>query len=54
MTNFEKIKNMTIEEFTSFLWSFDPCPAENDGFLCGDRNQCRKCIKKYLESEVDK
>lgn len=55
MTNFERIKNMTVEEMAEKL-------AENTA--CGfcklltdatcDNTPCRQGIMQYLESEVEK
>lgn len=62
MTNYEKIKNMSIEEMTVFfdnicnsiLSDCSLCPAYN---LCrtGDNwsNECIKNINSWLESEVE-
>ena len=59
MTNFEKIKNMDVEEMAELIGSFD---HEED--LCGfvaDKidmefcitHECEDCARKYLESECD-
>lgn len=51
MTNYEKIKAMTIEEMAEhildeFRINCADCECRED--YCG----CRVCIKKYLESEA--
>lgn len=53
MTNFEKIKNMTSEEFSIFLIKKNICDC------CaydGDRNRCDMCtcqegLNKWLDTE---
>lgn len=56
MTNFEKIKNMSVEEMAMAL----ACPAEYDvefnrNQKCnGEMNRnCFKCALEWLESEVE-
>lgn len=67
MTNFEKIKNMSVEEMAEFIGGDDvedtllnaACSSEyckhfRDDGLClaeGD-NTCVPAVKKWLESEV--
>lgn len=61
MTNFEKIKNsMTVEFMTEMLYLADDlipeqwCSAyEKDGDIICNKNNCRECIKNWLESEAD-
>ena len=61
MTNFEKIKNsMTVEFMTVMLYLADDlipeqwCSAyEKDGDIICNKNNCRECIKNWLESEAD-
>ena len=49
MTNFEKIKAMTVEEMAKlFSESSFPCGYTD----CLDEN-CFECVKKYLESKVE-
>lgn len=69
MTNYERIKNMSVEEMTNYLFehplNFDPCSHS----CCGCRyihkcrkggsfewinNETKKRIQKWLESEVEK
>lgn len=56
MTNFEKIKSMSIEEMAKVLddsksvFSCDDCPQRNSACTVGD---CLPHIKKWLESEVE-
>ena len=58
MTNYERIKNMSIEEMAQFINHTEavPCLSCNyTGHSCGDGNNPEICIaeiKKYLESEV--
>lgn len=59
MTNYEKIKNMSVEEMAKFInlaidgeieiWAgfCDICNRHNE-------NKCWKCTQQWLESEVDK
>lgn len=52
MTNFEKIKQMSVEEIAKFLI----CPEEYDLNFKGcegeyDRN-CNECVKIWLEQEA--
>ena len=64
MTNYEKIRNMTIEEMTEMLMSGDdlllkPCNPEcckcftEDG-ACGSGKEveCAKATRNWLESEA--
>ena len=52
MTNFEKIKAMTIKEFAEFLEKHTLCDDET---LCTGHCHlgCAESHKKWLESEVD-
>ena len=57
MTNFEKIKAMSVEEMAEEIYtnvacrSCNLCPAED---ICADAaNGCIHTIEKYLESEVE-
>ena len=47
MTNFEKIKAMSIEKLAAIIM----CPFDNVPDSCFDRD-CNKCCKEWLESEV--
>lgn len=64
MTNFERIKAMSVEEMAEFMCSandticFDNCNRDTGnkysckfGDSCTPEN-CIKCMKEYLESEV--
>ena len=57
MTNYEKIKNMSIDEMAKKLAEetkfcvFVGCPEADSKITTED---CRKCIKNWLESEVEK
>lgn len=51
MTNYEHIKNMSIDELATYL--IDCCNCPNDMFLCGSKGSVgEKHIKHWLESEV--
>lgn len=56
MTNFEKIKNMTVEEMAKWLQDVisdcDYCPFFTES--CDDCYTCFAGIMKGLESEVEK
>lgn len=56
MTNYERIKNMSIEEMADYFNEiFDCRNCPNDMFLCeGNGYVCTKYIKQWLESEVEK
>lgn len=47
MTNFEKIKNMSIDEMAQIV----QCPEDDEE--CRNDISCIDCCKKWLESEVD-
>lgn len=53
-TNFERIKNMTIEEMLESIMLLDgACKfCSCDGKNCGDYD-CEKGIKQWLESESE-
>ena len=52
MTNYERIKQMTVEEMASYfcIGGLPICPLHASH--CKD-NKCPECFKKWLESEVD-
>ena len=51
MTNFEKIKAMTVEELANFFEKYIEC---NDDMCFGHCHLgCAESHKKWLESEVD-
>ena len=58
MTNYERIKNMSVEEMAQFINYTEaaPCFSCNyTGHSCGNGSKPEICIseiKKYLESEV--
>lgn len=68
MTNFEKIKNMSVEEMVNYLFNhpldFNPCSREckgcqyfhecRDGNFDQINNEVRKHIQEWLESEAEK
>ena len=52
MTNYERIKNMSIDEMAVYL--IDCCNCPNDMFICGRKGSVsEKHIKHWLESEVE-
>lgn len=59
MTNYEKIKNMSVEEMTGLMAHIAnyPCLFCADKAGCcskGDVIKCYNGLKKWLESEVEK
>jgi hypothetical protein len=48
MTNFEKIKNMSVNEMTEFFAKHQMCSVYN---IC--EYECNECFKKWLESESE-
>ena len=54
MTNYERIKSMSVEEMADYFNEiFDCCNCPNDMFLCeSNGNVCTKYIKQWLESEA--
>lgn len=61
MTNFEKYKFRTLDQVAADIYRTDdlladeicknnePCPYGDDVEI----NQCKECIKRWLESEVE-
>ena len=57
LTNYDRIRNMSVEEIAEFMqkcgWDFPPyCDYQKATRGICDQN-CLKCAKQYLESEVD-
>ena len=54
MTNYERIKNMSVEEMANFLDYLGKCPT-NANIYSDDcfNTTCIDCQSKWLESEVD-
>ena len=52
MTNYERIKQMSVEEMASYfcIGGLPICPLHAPH--CQD-DKCSECFKKWLESEVD-
>ena len=52
MTNYERIKQMSVEEMTSYfcIGGLPICPLHTPH--CKD-DKCPECFKKWLESEVE-
>lgn len=57
MTNFEKIKSMSIDEMARSCMSFFDCPYGTPYVGCPMEERfngsCIDCTKHWLESEVD-
>ena len=57
MTNYERIKNMSVDELTEFLYKVNLSYAENCMVGKTDCKQsdynCAKCFTEYLMSESD-
>lgn len=54
LTNYEIIKNMSIEEMAAFFIDAEICIEDFGGLLnCNDMPFCTICFRKWLESEVE-
>lgn len=57
MKNYEKIKQMSIEEMAQMLYSHTTCRYCPMRFKCGSnhqgRNKCPNKIRQWLESEAE-
>lgn len=55
MTNYERIKSMSIDEMADYFNEiFDCTNCPNDMYLCESNGYvCTKYIKRWLESEVN-
>lgn len=55
MTNYERIKNMSVEEIAEILASATLCLnfGECEGLRCGSK-ECQELHKQWLESEIEK
>ena len=55
MTNFEKIKNMTVEEFAEFVGFNNVCDYVQDYHVewCNKYPDCKNCIVDWLNSETN-
>lgn len=51
MTNFEKIKNMSVEEMTEFMVLVNTCGCDCCKGICAVMN-CNDGFKNWLESEA--
>jgi len=54
MTNYERIKNMSIEEMTEWMYVHTncfECETEGSGLHCNEFSQCKDVMRKYLDSE---
>lgn len=54
MTNYEKIKQMSVEEMSATIMCPNDCGLAE--FKCGktDSCNCYECIKQWLQQEVEK
>ena len=56
MTNYEKIKSMSLKKMVKFLYSFEMpcemCPCNDDDY-CTDHYDCKKTIKDWLKAESE-
>ena len=53
MTNYEMIKQLSMEEMAAFLYFTDTCPfCIYDGIPCNELS-CKNGIKRWLESEAE-
>ena len=55
-TNFEKIKNMSIDELANLFSKWTTTGACNDFGITTSRKcdgNCQVCLKEWLESEVE-
>ena len=54
MTNFERIKAMSVEEFIEAFRRDGLCSyiQDYDVGWCATRGACTNCVKEWLESEV--
>ena len=50
MTNYEKIKNMTVEQMADALKRL--CPHDYGMKKCAEQSSCALCRKNWLESEA--
>ena len=58
MNNFEKIKQMTVDEMAGSRMAFFTCPYDTPYVDCCDicekfNGDCVECTKHWLESEAD-
>jgi hypothetical protein len=55
MTNYEKIKNFTLDEMADFINDCTGCSccSRRDYEECMDVDNCATHIKEYLESEAE-
>lgn len=59
MTNYEKIKEMSVDEMAKYLTNIidgytepcDICGIEEPAKRCKPENRCEDCVQKWLESE---
>ena len=51
----DRIRNMSIDELAKFIpdWSYTKACKCDEEIYAGCNNECWKCVKEWLESEVD-
>ena len=54
-TNYDRIRNMSIDELAKFIpdWSYTKACKCDEEIYADCNNECWKCVKEWLESEVD-
>lgn len=50
MTNYEKLKSMSLEEMVDYLASGVVCFRRS--FCCPEYTSCQECTRAWLEQEV--
>lgn len=53
MTNFEKLKSMSIDELAIFSCDTYGCPKQTNNDVECSKISCRDCWKRWLEIEVE-
>ena len=57
MTNYEKIKSMSIDKMAGFLLNFDPCnvcpSSDEDGYCTYEPFDCIFGLKDWLKAESE-
>lgn len=53
-TNYDRIKAMSVEEMAKFIpdWSYTKACKCDEEIYADCNNECWKCVKEYLESDV--
>lgn len=53
MTNYDRIKAMTVEEMAEWLRECDFEPPHTQCHYCEDDQSCSSCIETYLQQEME-